>query len=299
MQKMNLKLKGFDGEAMSSLLEAELASLKNDELVYPVISQQLHLTRKETETFIAALLDFQEDVHYCANCPGLDHCDKPHPHFTLRLEREGEVVVRRYGPCPKMVSLVSFRERYIRCTFPEEWRDEDVRSIEKSVSARKEAIIAMANAIKNNTGDWFYFYGKAGSGRSFMLACLANTITKKGGIGAFSDTGTLLDELKDKSINDKPGFNELMKKLSTCDILVLDDFGNEFKSEFVYTSILYPLLAARDRDGLLTAFASDFKPEQIISMYRSKIGPERADQLKYFFSRRCPKPHDVTSIKIY
>ncbi len=304
MEKMKLDRKdGFDrrkfeSEEVKSLLSASLSELKNDPLVYPVISQQLKLTRSEAETYIGALLDFQEDVHYCASCPGLENCTKPHPHFSLRLDREGGVITRHYDPCEKMLSLASFQSRYIRCSFPAAWRDDSLKSIERSKSARNALLLAMSNSLKGS-GQWLWLNGKAGSGKSFMLACYANYLTTKKGPGAFCDTGLLLSELKEKSIKDHEGFESLMNSLSTCSVLVFDDFGNEYKTEYVYTSVLYPLLSARDKADLPTCFASDFSFKQIVSMYQSKIGEERAAQLLELLKRRCVKEYDVTGIAVH
>lgn len=298
MDRLDKYKKQFATTEVLSLLKEELESLRNDELVYPIIKDKLKLTNKEAETYIAALLDYRDDVHYCASCPGLERCAKAHPHFSLRLEREGDVVARHYDPCEKMLSLASFKNRYLYCSFPETWRDDDMRNIEKSVSSRNDAIAEMIKIAKGGER-WLFLNGDAGSGRSYMLACFANYITKTRGVGAFCDCGTLLSDLKEKSIKRKDEFDEDMKKLSEASILVLDDFGNEYKTEYVYTSILFPLLSARDKAGLVTCFASDFPFRQIVAMYKVKIGEERAAQFEALLKRRCVKEFDVSGVKLH
>ena len=299
MKRLKINTKAFDNPEMESLIMSELMSLKNDPIVYPVIQNDLKLTSAEAKKNIAALLDFQEDAHYCVNCPGLGDCDKLHPRFQLHLQRDGEYIVRHYDPCEKMLSLASFRERYIRCTFPEEWRDSYLPNIERSVSSRTDAVKILASVYTNGTKNWAYLTGKAGSGKSFMLACLANSITKEKKPGAFVDTGSLLNELKEKSISDHDGFEALIQELSSASILVFDDFGNEYKTEYVYTNILYPILNNREKGGLPTAFASDFTIAQIASMYKPKIGDVRAEQLSELLKRKCRKEYDVTSINFH
>ncbi len=299
MKRMKLDRSTYETPEMKRLVSEELESLKKDPLVYPTLSEDLKLTNKEAERHLASLLDYQEDVHYCASCPGLENCAKGHPHFRLRLERDGEFLNRHYDPCEKMLSLSSFQQRYIRCSFPSTWRDESLRQVERSVSARKEALRDMALVFKGNSPRWPFLTGSAGSGKTYMLACLANDITNARGKGAFSDTESLFSELKEKSIKDRAGFEELFQALCRCSILVLDDFGNEYKTEYVYTSILFPILSYRDKADLPTAFSSDFTIEQIVAMYKSKIGPERASQLKNLLKRRCGKEFDVTGVAIY
>ena len=289
----------YDTPEMRSLLKEAMDSLRKDSLVYPFISKTLKLTNKEVERHLAALLDYQEDCHKCAECPGLELCNKKMPHFRLRLERDGELLNRHYDPCEKMLSLSSFKERYIRCNFPAEWRDNDLRSIEQSVASRAQVIETLADIEAGSSDRWVYIVGPNKSGKTFILASFANDITSERGKGVFCDTESLLNELKNKSIKDKDSFDQFFSLVCNSSVLVLDNFGNEFKSEFVYTTILFPLLAYRDRENLPTAFASDFKIEQIVSMYRAKIGFERGIQLKNLLTHRCKEEFDITGAPIY
>ena len=298
MKKLNPDLKPYQTPEFQTLIEKELASLKNDELVYPFIQNELKITQKEANMYIAALLDYQEDVHYCANCPGLDHCQKNNPHFRMTLRREYGVIARHYDPCEKMVSLSSFYERYIICSFSPEFRDASLQDIATSVSSRNAVIKKMGTIATGALDGWVYLTGSNGSGKTYMLACFANFITTNKGKGAFCDTTQLLEELKSLSINDKEGFEALTKSLREASILVLDDFGNEFKTEYSFTSLLFPLLSYRAKEGKLTCFASDFKIAQVASMYQPKIGPERAGQFKDLLQAKCKKEYDITGVNL-
>ncbi len=298
MKKLNLKAKDFMTPELQSYVDQELEQLKNDELVYPFIHDELQMTKREVNMFIGALLDYQEDVHYCANCPGLEHCAKNNPHFSLTLRREYGVIARHYDPCPKMVSLSSFYERYFICSFSPDWRDASMKDIATSVSSRNAAITQMTKIAAGISDRWIYLNGSNGSGKTYMLACFANFITQEKGKGAFCDTTSLLEELKGLSINNKEEFEVRMKALREASILVLDDFGNEFKTEYSFTSLLYPLLSYRAKEGKLTCFASDFKIEQVASMYQAKIGPERAAQFRDLLLYRCKKEYDVTGVRL-
>ena len=299
MKTYNPDPKQFQTPEFKSIIQKELDGLKKDELVYPFIQNELKITQKEANVYIAALLDYQEDVHYCANCPGLDKCNKNNPHFTMTLRREFGVIARHYDPCVKMRSLSSFYERYIVCSFNPDWRDATLQDIATSVSSRNTVIAQMSKIAAGLLNDrWLYLTGSNGSGKSYMLACFANFITTNKGKGAFCDATQLIEELKGMSINDKDGFESRMKELREASILVLDDFGNEFKTEYSFTSILYPLLSYRAKEGKLTCFASDFKIDQIGAMYQAKIGPERASQFKELLKYCCKKEYDVTGVRL-
>ena len=298
MKKINPDTKPFQTPEFKALIDKELEALKKDDLVYPFIQNELKITQKEANVFIAALLDYQEDVHYCANCPGLDQCAKNNPHFTMTLRREYGVIARHYDPCKKMQSLSSFYERYSICSFNPDWRDASLQDIAGSVSARNNVIAWMTKIASGVSDRWLYLTGRNGSGKTYMLACFANFITINKGRGAFCDTTQLLEELKGMSINNKEGFERRMKDLRDASILVLDDFGNELKTEYTFTSLLFPLLSYRAKEGKLTCFASYFGIEQVASMYQAKIGPERAAQFRDLLLFRCKKEYDVTGVRL-
>ncbi len=298
MKKMNLDPKAFVTPGLSSYIEQELEALKKDDLVYPFIQNELKVTKKEAMMYIAALMDYQEDVHYCANCPGLDKCAKANPHFSMTLRREDGVIARHYDPCPKMMSLSSFYQRYIVCSFSPDWRDASMNDIATSVSARNKVLSWMTKIAAGTSNRWLYLNGSNGSGKTYMLACFANFITTKQGRGAFCDTNALVEELKGLSINNKEEFETRMKALREASILVFDDFGNEYKTEYSFTSILFPLISYRAKEGKLTCFASDFTMAEVASMYQQKIGPERANQFKELLAIKCKKEYDVTGVRL-
>ena len=298
MKKVNLDPKTYLTPELKSVMDEELEALKNDELVYPFVRDELKITKKEATMYIAALLDYQEDVHYCAHCPGLDRCQKNNPHFSMTLRREDGVIARHYDPCVKMMSLASFNNRYLICSFPPDWRDASMKDIATSVSSRNLVLNWMTKIASGMSDRWLYLTGSNGSGKTYMLACFANFITQMQGKGAFCDTTSLLEELKSLSINNKEEFEVRMKALREASIVVFDDFGNEFKTEYSFTSLLYPIISYRAKENKVTCFASDFSMDQIAAMYQTKIGPERAAQFRDLLKIKCKKEYDVTGVNL-
>ena len=98
MEKMRLP-KIDVGDDIAALQKQAIEELRNDEEVYHVIHDDLHLSNSQVKESLATLLDYQEDVHYCANCPGYDRCAKTNPHFEMGLELEDGYLKRNYSPC--------------------------------------------------------------------------------------------------------------------------------------------------------------------------------------------------------
>ena len=90
------------------------------------------------------------------------------------------------------------------------------------------------------------------------------------------------DELKTLAIKNRKQFDTIMGQLETCGTMVIDDFGNEFKSEYIRDQILLPLLSERSRSGLRTDFTSQYNLDeikQLYSIHKSYIEGARVSKL--------------------
>ena len=287
------------GDDIDLLKKQAIEGLRNDEEVYRLIHEDLHLSSAQVKAFLATLLDYQEDVSYCAHCPGYDACDKANPHFEMCLKMEEGQLMRYFSPCRVVRKMEELESRYIVRDFPEQWQELDFRSVDKT-QKRMDAVAAMIALIRGKPlSPWIYLCGTHGSGKSYLLAMFANTYARTHKGCAYCDTSALIDKLKELQINAKKDFEERFALLCECPLLCLDDFGNEFKTDFVFSSILFPLLSARDKAGLPTAFSSDFPIEDIETMYSAKIGAPRARQLRQLLFHNCKKQFDVSGLKIY
>ena len=94
-------------------------------------------------------------------------------------------------------------------------------------------------------------------------------------------------------------FETIFGKLKNAPLLVFDDFGNEYKSEYSFSSFLYPILLYRNEHRLRTFFASPFSIEEVVSMYKSKIGLAFSRQLDDIIRINCKEEIDITSVNLY
>lgn len=287
-------MKGVD-----DLVEEAIDSLRADKKVYAYISETLKLSMGEVKANLPALLDYQEDVNYCAHCPGLSKCAKATPCFVLKLEKADGILYRHLDPCEKKSEAEDFAGRYLLRDFPDSYASADLKNVEKSKASREEVILRMTKMVLNKTEDWVYITGNRGAGKSYLLAAFANSFSKKKAPVAYADTAALIDKLKELNIKDKTEYGRLFDELVSCPLLVLDDFGNEFKSEFVFASILFPLINERAKAKKATAFASDFSISDIYLMYKDKVGVPRARQLSELLKSFCKKEFDVSGVSLH
>jgi primosomal protein DnaI len=285
--------KDVDLDAAAASFEAELRA---DEDVYARI-KELGLTRKEVGDNLGMLLDYKADFSICRNCPGLEKCPKSNPGYALDITKDNGYLERRFTPCRKVVLRMKRDARYILSDMPEDWKEKNFNDVDMS-AARNVTLRKLLTAQEK--GNWFYLNGGFNSGKSYILACFANQYAEDNDVSvAFVDTTRLIDRLRNYSIKDKESFTEEMSKLTSVPLLVLDGFGNEYKSDFAFSTVLYPLLSERARNKNLTFFTSDFSYKDIEEMYGKSVGLPRAKQLISLIKSMCGKEAVLDALNVY
>lgn len=182
------------------------------------------------------------------------------------------------GPNKENKNKLLLNANFLYRDYPEEWLSLTPDAIkELRYVDIKKAIIEMGKVNKN----WIYIQGEPGSGKSYFLAALLNNFAVKGKTVCFMNTNQRFEELKALAIKKPNDFADAMNKLKTCDHLVLDDFGNEYRSDYVRDTILLPLLNDRSRLGLKTYITSQYSIDEIEELYGrgSKIDGKRVTNI--------------------
>ena len=283
---------------LESAQKESLELLKKEPRVYAVIHDQFGLTLSETRRALAPLLDFYDDLHYCDACPGYEKCEKEVPHYQIELFREGDLVDRKLHLCPLAKKRESYDASFLDRDFPIAWMNETMKRSVSRTGKKNVALASMARILTKDSAQGVYLFGNRGTGRSFMLACLANDfVSVNGGPVSFVDTTSLLEKLRSLSFVSKEKFGKTMDAYENAPLLILDDFGNEpkEKSGFVFSSILFPLLNERAKNGRVTCFSSDFTMQEVADMYAPSIGVPRARQFRGLLDA-IAKSFDISGI---
>ena len=130
---------------------------------------------------------------------------------------------------------------------------------EKALNYAKEFITDTKNYKKG-----MYLQGPYGTGKSFLLAGLANELTKNNVDVVYAFVPDLIRSIKASMMDNK--LEQKVNILKRCDVLILDDLGGENMSSWFRDEILLPILHYR-----LSANLSVF----ISSNYNKKILVER------------------------
>ncbi|MCR5333163.1 MAG: hypothetical protein K6E11_04025 [Bacilli bacterium] len=284
---------------MKSYIARLVNDLRNDLEVYEQI-KALNLTVGEVRDNIAKLTDFKDDYNYCKKCPGLDKCAKHIPHIKMSIKKEGTYLSTSYEPCEIIMEKIRLDNKYMHSDFPDEWKRSSLETLDLSV-ARRPVVKQFAKVLNDTTDMWIYVHGNHKIGKSFLLVTFANEFAtmNKGQVAVFN-TVTMLQNLADLSYRDKEEFGRQMVLISNVPLLVLDNFGEEYKNEYIRDQILIPLLNEREHKSRTTMFASSFTIDEIQKMYAigKSGGSIRARQLGDIL-RSMAKEYDLTGASIY
>ncbi len=284
----------------SKYISELVAQLKDDKDVYDSL-KPFNFSVKEVKDNIAKLTEYKDDFNYCKNCPGINKCEKNNPLTSVRIVKEGNYVNLQLSPCKKMVEKMEIDSHYICSDFPDEWKSYSLSELDLNTNNRR-LIIKNFKDILNNSGHWMYLKGSKRVGKSFILVILANQFISSGyGKVAVASFPKLVSFLADLSYKYKNDFNNQMNILSNVPLLILDNFGDEYKNEYIRDTIVIPLLNERVSKKLPTFFASEFSIKDVCSMYNvGKVsGSIRAKQLQNILVSMCEKEIDLGETSIY
>lgn len=258
----------------------------------------LNIPDDVVEAQIVKINDLVKDINHCRHCPGVDKCDKETPRLVTRIAYEDGVVVRQMVPCKEYLKYINFKRQFIVRDFPDEWLTSALKKID-CTAQRAEVIKRYEEYRKNNEGQWIYLTGEEGTGRTYVAANIALDIAKnERGPIAFLDVPSRFKELASKK--DNAAFTELLDKYMNVPVLVLDDLGNEYKSEFVREAILFPILNARSKNHLFTVITSDFSVNDYCLMYQNNASSKpKIEQIKKLFKKNIGEEINLGSLSIY
>lgn len=138
-----------------------------------------------------------------------------------------------------------------------------------------EAALVTCQAFAEAPDGWVYLHGTFGNGKTHLLAATAMRLIERR-IGAlYVVVPEFLDRIR-RSFNADAdeAFDELWRRIESCDVLLLDDLGAEKASPWV-TERLYTLIDGRYRDRAPMVVASNLSPEQIGGRIGSRLGDVR------------------------
>ncbi|MCR5067643.1 MAG: ATP-binding protein [Erysipelotrichaceae bacterium] len=196
--------------------------------------------------------------HICEACPGLDSCNRPMKGYGIELSQSLSEVMKPCRYLAQKQKKTEHRRNYLMCDLNEKALLYDIDKID--LSGEKADYSAVVSEIKNwlrsNSKRGFYFHGGLGVGKTYLAACIANHMAKKGKSVAFVNVPKLASDLRN-NIKVDDYVSSRVSRMRKADLLVLDDIGAENMSDWFRDDILFTVLDYRMEHEKLTVFTSN------------------------------------------
>lgn len=257
LKKMNAL--GFlpDQDRVNSLLK----DITNDKALMDIL-HELGIQDEEIPSYLPLLATYQDNQKEVKKDPNTLQ-------MVLEISDAGKLTCH-YEETETAKEERRLIENYYLRDFSDDWLVSSLKSFR--TAREKEFKKHIALSLKGDYQNWFYVYGPLGTGKSFALAAFLNDRARKGKKVAFLNANKRFDELKGLAIKDKTKFDQTMQELSSLDCLAIDDFGSEFKSDYVRDQIVIPLLMERSKKHKITLFASDYSLSEVEQLYNTRYG---------------------------
>ena len=254
--------------------------------------RQIGLDDNQIRDNIAKIYDFSVDMKNCKDCKGIEHCNKDPKYLVSSVTFKNGIVDRNVIPCKKYLEHTKFLKKFVVTDFPSEWLNNDLKKDVSNINSKANlSIFKIYNdAINGKSNDWAFVKGDIACGKSFYIATLCVDAAKNSNYEsiAFINVPDRFKELTDLAFTKNPKFQEEIIKYQNVDFLVLDDFGNEFKSDFVRDNILYPILSSRVKNKKFTIITSNYNIDDCALMYQTSASSKpKVEQVRKMFKLMC------------
>ena len=297
-----LKIKNLKIESDDALIKQMIEALYACPSVVKFCRDQ-GMADEIMEANITKIYDFVRDVNYCRKCPGLKKCKKENAYLNTKVTYSYGVVDTQLIPCKEILKRVSFERQFQVRDFADEWLDVVMSDIDKS-KAKTEAMEIYMKYLRNEETNWIYLTGGIGSGKSYFAAALTIDLAKREIKGkspiCFINSSKRILELSELSKQKSDDFKKKLELYSTVPVLVIDDFGHEFKNDFIRDAIVNEIITTRCNKKLFTIITSNFTLDEIEVLYStSNAGAIMAKQIVKIIRAMCKKEINLGDLKLY
>lgn len=136
------------------------------------------------------------------------------------------------------------------------------------------------------------FNGSTGLGKTMLSACIATEVAEKGYSVAYETAAHLFKKLEDNHFRPDEESSQAVKKLNTCDLLIIDDLGTELPGNFTVAA-LYTLLNDRLLAGKPMIISTNLNIDEI----RARYSPQIASRLEGSFQLLPFVGNDIRVLK--
>lgn len=115
-----------------------------------------------------------------------------------------------------------------------------------------------------------YMYGKTGLGKTHLSLAIANEVINKGYDVYYGSIQSIMDKLEAEHFGRLPREDSIKEDILTCDLLIIDDLGAEFSTQFTNAE-LYNILNSRMLSSLPTIISTNLEMKEVAEKYSQRV----------------------------
>lgn len=112
--------------------------------------------------------------------------------------------------------------------------------------------------------------GKTGLGKTHLSLAIAGTVIDRGYNVYYGSVPNIMNKLEKEHFGRNPSDENLLDELCECDLLILDDLGAEFSTQFTVAQ-LYNILNTRMINSLPTIISTNLSMREIEEKYTQRV----------------------------
>ena len=114
------------------------------------------------------------------------------------------------------------------------------------------------------------FWGNTGLGKTFLSGCIARVAADRGASVVYVTAASAVEAFEEHKFRPDDESEEKVRRLLSCELLILDDLGTEHVTEFSKSAV-YRLVNTRLLDRKKTIISTNLSPDDLESRYTSQI----------------------------
>ena len=243
------------------------------------------ITTEMIENHLNDLMTYQSEYPRCLECDGLDYCSQDTLGYQPVLSYENDTIRLSYQACNYMLHhqrTQSVKDRVQAMYMPHMIYHANLADFYMQSPERKalyKDIMAFMKKVKlGEPTKGLYICGEYQIGKTYTLAAMANYLAEMGKTVIIAYYPDLVREIKSSIRTGE--LENIINKLKTIDVLMLDDIGGESPSQWVRDEVLGPVLQHRLLDRKITCFSSNVPLKELPKFMIEN--PQQAEKVKAY-----------------
>ncbi len=134
-----------------------------------------------------------------------------------------------------------------------------------------EKFLSFSERFPNQNKKHIIFYGKTGTGKTYLAGCIANRIKTRGYFPIFLTAYELNETVAKYSNFYEKSRENYLNDLAETELLVIDDFGAFGSLKNSTTDFLIALINKRDLEDKTTLITTNLTPAEILDNYGERL----------------------------